>query len=416
MSLRLLCLLPLLMPVAAFAQGRAAIVEIVFEGNEVTVPETLRREISVREGDELDEAALEHSRQAIQDLGLFRAVSVSHEAVTGGERVKFTVKEKFYLLLYPRLSANTDGQNSYGLELRWNNLFGRNHSLRLMGRSRDSRDPGRGRDLRYSVGYSAPFLWDSPYSLSVFAGRQESPYEEPMPYDETVNEAGFLMSRKFNGGPAAASQGWSAGAGLKWSSQTTEGPLAPAPYGDAVSLLTEVNYRDFRDRIFGDGGERYGLHFEIADRNYGSDYSYTKLTADYKRVFPLGGKYEDLVFAAELGSSNNGPAGRVDFSLGGTQGLRGFDRNFAQGNFYYLTSLEYLRPLHWDWLRLALVLEAGNAHEDADAINDHIYSNIGIGLRARFPRLVDFEFEAGLAFPLQEGGGMRFYGDRIGRD
>jgi outer membrane protein assembly factor BamA len=135
-SILLACLLSGAAPDAAAAPP---VVEIRFEGNRHTRPVTMQRELLLREGDPADQGLIERSRQAIQDLGLFRSVEVLQESVPEGVRLVFTVVEKWYVLVYPRLTANSDGQNSYGAELRWNNLWGLNHSLRVLGRSRDAR-------------------------------------------------------------------------------------------------------------------------------------------------------------------------------------------------------------------------------------------------------------------------------------
>lgn len=406
----------LLSPLLWAQEAAPRIVEVVFEGNRITQPQTMLREISIQAGDAVDAAALEQSRQSIQDLGLFRSVAVSQTPVEGGMRVSFAVVEKFYLLPYPRVSASVDGRNAYGAELRWNNVLGLNHSLRTLVSSHSARDSSRGRDLRYFIGYNAPFLWDSPYTLALHVGHTETPVEMPAAYDESTDELGFLLSRRIGGSESAASQGWSAGAGLIWMRQQTEGPLAPAPYGSATALVTELGYRDFHDNIYSDGGRRFGARFEVADRRWASDYSYTRFTTEYKQVINLGQAHEDLVFAAELGSLNIARTGSQEFSLGGSRGLRGYERNFAHGDFYYLSSVEYLHPLRWDWLRWAVILEAGNAVDTAGQVNGRILSSLGIGLRARFPRLVQFEFELGLAIPLNQGGDHRLYGSRVGRE
>ena len=135
------------------AASAPKVLAIRFAGNHTTRPSTMLRELTFGVGDAYDAERVEASRQAIQDLGLFRAVTVRAETLEEGVDLTFTVAEKWYLQAYPRLSAKSDGQNSLGAELRWNNLWGLNHSLRLLGRSRDSRDTDKGRDLSYRASY-----------------------------------------------------------------------------------------------------------------------------------------------------------------------------------------------------------------------------------------------------------------------
>jgi outer membrane protein assembly factor BamA len=387
--------------------------DIVFEGNKVTQPLVLRREMLLQPGDPADPDLIERSRQAVQDLGLFRAVTVRQETSPAGIRLVFTVVEKWYLLGYPRLSANSDGQNSFGAELRWNNLWGLNHSLRVLGRSRDGRDAGRGREVSYRLGYQIPFLFDTPYGVSARVAHAETPVTEPGEYTEVIDDSELLLTRRLSrDGPA--SQGWSAGAGLLWKRQDTDGSGAPLPQGSATALVAQLDYRDLRDHLFSDEGVLFNTRYEIADRHHGSNYSYTRFTADYRQSLALGSiPHQTLEFGAHLGSANNGPVGTADFNLGGVAGLRGYDHKAFQGDFYYLLSAQYLRPLHWDWLRLVVGVEAGNVFREADYFNDRIHSSANIGLRLRLPRLVNFELELGVALPLT-GGDMRYYGDREG--
>lgn len=409
-----------LTPSSARAAGELTIREIEFRGNEKTQPEVMRREINIAIGDPASEAAIERSRQAIQDLGLFRAVVAMQEPCEGGVRVVFVVTEKWYVLPYPRVSANSDGQNALGAELRWNNLWGLNHSLRTVVSSADRQDEGRGRQLSYRTSYRAPFLFDSPYAVSVSASHAVTPVEEmnggttPLSYDESIDESEVMISRKI-GDSGAASQGWSVGSGLLWRRQGTSGEDAPAPYGSTYGLVTQLDFRDVRNHIYSDTGTSFSSRFEIADRNVGSDYSYSRLTAQFKHSLPLGDTpHQTLEFSAETGSANNGPPDdRHDFSLGGTNGLRGYERNRFQGDFYYLFCANYLRPIGWDWLRLVVGIEAGNVYREADDLNTNIRWSFDVGLRVRAPRLVNFEFELGLAFPL-DNDSARFYGSRNG--
>ncbi|MFP5305845.1 MAG: phosphatase PAP2 family protein, partial [Gammaproteobacteria bacterium] len=209
--------------------------DIAFRGNDVTQPRVMLREISIGVGDVADPAAIERSRQAILDLGLFRGVDALQEPLADGVRVVFVVKEKWYLLPYPRLSANSDGQDALGAELRWNNVGGLNHGLRALVSSADRAEEGRGRQLGYLASYHAPFVLDTPYTLDLKGSHTTTPIE-PLDaalsgYDETVDELQALLGRKLGDG-GAASQGWSAGGGLLWRRQRTDGAGAPPPWGD----------------------------------------------------------------------------------------------------------------------------------------------------------------------------------------
>lgn len=402
---------------AAVDGGWATVREIDFRGNDVTQPQVMLREIEIRVGDPADPARIERSRQAILDLGLFRAVEAVQEPLADGVRVVFVVKEKWYILPYPRLSMNSDGQDALGAEIRWNNVGGLNHSLRALVSSADRREEGRGRQLGYMASYRAPFLFGTPYTLDLKGSHTTTPIDAldgtDVSYDESIDEFQVLAGRKF-GDAGAASQGWSAGGGLLWRSQNTDGADAPAPWGDTYALVAQVAYRDEHDHVYSEEGTVFGTRYEIADQNLLSDYSYTRATLQYKRSIALGSTpHQTFEYGFQLGSANGGRSQTPPFALGGTQGLRGYARNSFEGSAYYLASASYLRPIGWDWLRLVATVEAGNVYAEADDINTEVRWSFGLGLRIRVPRLVGVEIETGIALPLSNDS-ARFYGYRNG--
>ncbi|MGQ0530512.1 MAG: POTRA domain-containing protein [Panacagrimonas sp.] len=404
----------LLLPAAQAQAGTGSISAIKFRGNEVTRDEVMRREIGIAVGEAADDTHIEHSRQAIQDLGLFRKVEALQEPDGENTRVVFTVKEKWYLLVYPRLSANTDGQNALGGELRWNNLFGRNHRLRAVASSADNRDEGRGREMKLRASYSAPFVFGSEYGIDLAGASSTTPVEgEGASYDESVTELELIGTRHY-GLYDAASQGWNLGTGIKWRNEDTRGEFAPEPWGDTYAWVLRAGYRDVRDHLYSETGTRFEASYEIADQNAGSEYSYSNLKAEIQRSMALGSvPHQTLELSFATGSFNNGPFGRSDYSLGGTNGLRGYDRDRFEGDFYYLFTAAYLRPVHWDWLRFVATFEAGNVFAEADALNTEVHTSVELGVRVRVPRLVNFEFELGYAFPIDDDSG-RIYGSRNG--
>ncbi|MEO8995335.1 MAG: POTRA domain-containing protein, partial [Rhodanobacter sp.] len=202
--------------------------EITFSGNDTTRDKTMLREMSVHVGDPADPVQIEHSRQAVQDLGLFKSVSVHQEPLDDGVRLVYVVSEKFYFLPYPRLSANVDRQYSYGAELEWNNVAGLNHNLRVVAARSDANRVGYGQQTSYSASYIAPFIADTQNNLSVSAGHSSTPLTDPVSnlgYTEIGYSAEVLLRHIYS--TSAASQGWTAGTGLLYQHENRFGPGAP---------------------------------------------------------------------------------------------------------------------------------------------------------------------------------------------
>lgn len=388
---------------------------IAFAGNETTRPETMLREIVIKPGDPADPGSIERSRQAIQDLGLFRSVEVRQVPVAGGVALTFVVEEKWYILPIPRLDANSEGENAAGISVRWFNVAGLNHTLRANWTRRDEEKVNKGESTSYGLGYSMPFIADTPFGLGIAAGHSEAPITDFGGYTERVESGGVSLSRSFATGPA--SQGWGATLSLNWNRQDTVGPTAPAPYGEATVLGLSANYKDLRYNLYSEDGVSYGAGVAGATEGLGSDYSFGSIRANYSRYRLVGSTpHQNVNFFAGVGSYHGGPTeyqtSKGVYGLGGASVLRAYPGDFVVGDFYYHLAGEYLRPIVADWLRGAVVLEAGNAFEDASGINSRIYASVGLGLRVRLTFLVNVEIEAGVAWPV-DGGDQRFFASKV---
>lgn len=414
-----LCLL-LLQSGIALAQAPTAteppvIREIAFSGNDTTQPKVMLREMSVHVGDVVDPEAIEHSRQAVQDLGLFKSVQVKQEPLPDGVRLVYIVSEKFFLLPYPRLSANVDGQYSYGGELRWNNIAGLNQNLRLVAsQGTDNRD-GYGKKTSYSADYYVPFIADTHENLSLSFSHNSTPRTNDLtgdPYVENIISTQALVTRTFS--TSAASQGWTIGGGVLYQHEDRYGLGAPPPYGEATALVGTAEYRDLHLKIYSEEGTLLTLRQETAVKGFASDYGYTELRADYERYIPIGSvQHQTLEFDASMGASFNGPKDVQTFSLGGGVGLHGYPRYTLEGNSFYYTALIYQRPIGWDWLRVMAGVEAGNVAADADSeLFKKLSADVLLGLRLRVSWFIDLEFEAGWALPLNGDSKGRFFGGR----
>ena len=404
----------LLLARCALADEFPLIKTIDFEGNDTTQPKVMLREMKLHVGDAADPAAIERDRQAILDLGLFRWVSIHQERTEGGVHLVVSVREKYYILPYPRLSGNTDLQYGYGAELRWNNIGGLNQSLRtLVSRSNLKRE-GYGLQTTYLADYYAPFVFDSRYNLELTGEHMLAPVTGTTSYNETFDYGQVLVTRNFGG--RSASQGWTVGGGVLWQNEDRWGEQAPPPYGMATALVGVASYRDVRFMVYSEEGVAYGTRVEGALKDIGSDYNYSSITAYWTRYLHVGEKpHQSLYLQADTGYFFNGPEiNGGHFSLGGSSALHGYKKFTFQGDAYYHLAATFLRPVGWDWFRPEVVLEAGNVFDEArDASLDEIHWSLGLGARLRVSWFVNFEMEAGVAMPIGSGKHVRFFGGKV---
>ncbi len=391
------------------------IVEIAFEGNEVTQPRTMLREMTVKVGDAANPEAIERSRQAVLDLGLFQQAGARTEPAPGGVRLIVTVREKWYILPIPRIEADSDEDFGYGAQLRWSNLWGLNHSLRVVGIYRTYEEEDRDSATSFMLRYGIPFVGDSRNSLSFNAQHTEQSSierETRLPYNETFNSAGVFTSRHLGSGPP--SQGWRVGGGLLWQDQDVDRPDAPAAFGTAVGPSASLSYRDVRFHVFSEDGFSAGLGVSGAVDGLASDYEFWSYSAAMRRQWAVGEKdHQTLGLIAEIVGYHAGPSSRDPeaASLGGSSRVRGYEQEFQEGDFSWYLGAEFLRPLGPKWLRGLAVLEVGSAYEDLKRTQGRpVLVSAGLGLRVRFTLFVNVELEMGLAWPLTETrDGMQFF-------
>ena len=390
--------------------------EIAFRGNRVTQPRVMLREITLKVGDPADAGQIERSRQGVQDLGLFRSVSVRQEPVVDGVRVVFVVKEKFYILPLPRTDASSDGGYAYGAQLRWNNVWGLNHTFTPYFERRQpsegSADPEkRGIQTRWQLRYSAPFVFDTPYSAGLAVAYFKTPFLEPLKYEATQSLVSLGLSRKLTEGERL--QGWTVGTGLTWEDETNSGPLAPPDLGHAVSLSASARYRHLHFNVYSDEGMAYGVGVASATDAVLSDYSFTSWGMNYGRYLPVGSTpHQNLNLLLNVGGRHDGRGGEA-FAIGGAETIRGFEPETAKGDAYYVFSVEYLRPVFRNSIRLLAVVDAANAFgEPADVNFDRAYVSTGLGVRVRIQAFVALDLEIGVAWPVN-GGGPRLFASKV---
>ncbi|MBU8976091.1 BamA/TamA family outer membrane protein [Lysobacter sp. MMG2] len=411
------------LPPTAWAQEADAsqprIVEIRLVGNDKTRDKVILRELALASGDVADPVAIEDGRQAVQDLGLFRQVEATTHPVPGGVALELKMREKYFLLPIPRLDASSDRDVSYGAQLRWDNVWGLNHRLDITAEKGDfPEERDRRKETSVQLSYRAPYIFDSPYELRTRLEwiDRETPVIDPLTnevtddtFDETFEQVEVIATRDLRTGRPR--DGWIVGGGLFWKRQDVSGEFAPPPDGQAIALVGTATFDDLRYHIYSDTGRRFSARIEAAGEGLGSDYDYTRTTVNYFQSNALGDTpHQTLHVLGSAGVLTGGPGSRNEFSLGGSGRMRGYDSDFLEGDRYYYGSVEYLRPIKWNWLRLLAFVEVGGSGDDREGLRDDSpYADVGLGVRIRLTWFVNIEIELGWAYPLRGGEGANFF-------
>ncbi len=384
--------------------GMAAAVplnEIRFEGNLVTREQVMRQELLLREGDEVDIEKVEASRQAIMNLGLFKSVTSRLEGDGNGRNLIFSVEERYYLLPIPRLDGDQEeGNYSYGIELRHDNVMGLNHRLKLVYLNEQSTDGTTPLKREAEFKYNIPHIIHTPFSLALQAKRIEEKIIELDDtlsvtigsYHQAVNSGGFSVSRRVQ--PNWINQGWTVGGGLgitekHYRNQIGSGLL----YNDsqAVALNLGLNYNEVSEYPYHRDGTRYGYTLSVAHPELGSDYNYTRHWLHYRRYQPLQRLDANINSLFRLGLANGQAFNGPSYSIGNSSLLRGYENGYAEGDAMMLLNLEYHHHLSgYRQLRGVVFSDIGNAWKDADDIDlGELLGGVGVGLRWRVQSFVD---------------------------
>ncbi|HTY35847.1 MAG TPA: BamA/TamA family outer membrane protein [Bacteroidota bacterium] len=104
---------------------------IRIDGNSVTQPYVILREMSLHAGDTLTQASLVRDQDRIYNLGLFNKVVITHRDSAETSELFVSVVERWYIFPIPILNLRTRAANtaSYGLGAIHQNFLGRNERL-----------------------------------------------------------------------------------------------------------------------------------------------------------------------------------------------------------------------------------------------------------------------------------------------
>jgi outer membrane protein assembly factor BamA len=101
------------------------------DGNDLTQPQVILREMKLHVGDTLSEATLTKDRDRIYSLGLFNKVAVTHADTASSTDLLVSVVERWYIWPFPVLGAKFRDVNKlyYGLGVTHQNFRGRDERL-----------------------------------------------------------------------------------------------------------------------------------------------------------------------------------------------------------------------------------------------------------------------------------------------
>jgi len=393
--------------------------QVVIEGNKKTRGEIIRQEMLLKAGDEISEQAIEQSRQAIMDLGLFKRVDIRQEQEVEITRLVVTVKEKkhdWYIL--PKLDRNADGDITLGMNLRANNFNGLNQSAKLTLAYKKFDDATTDELYGASWKFSYPRIVGTQYSAFNYVTVAQSVLDEERDglegsYDRAEYVLGFGLGKWFS--PSGISQGLHASLGIEYQ-RLEHDHLSGAPglYDDVteIALTGEVSYRAVHDLLYSRKGYALGLVLKQANEILGSDRPYFYQHLFYRHYLPLAWReHTNFNIQVQAASGDQSIFGGPIYELSGSRTLRGYERETLEGDAYFLVNTQFLTPIFGKKnLRAGVLFDFGNAYDSFSDIKDLDFeTGSGVSLRWKLKQWVDTEIRIDYAMGLGEEGTSRVY-------
>ncbi len=393
--------------------------QVVVEGNKKTSSKIIKQEMLLKEGDEISELAIEQSRQAIMDLGLFKRVEISQEQDADITRLVVTVKEiKHDWYILPKLDRNAEGDISLGMNLRAKNFNGLNQTAKLTLAYKKYDDATTDELYGASWKFSYPRIVGTQYSAFNYVAVAQSVLDEERDglegsYDRTEYVFGIGLGKWFS--PSGISQGLHANLGIEFQRFEHDYLSGAEGYYDDVSeisLIGGVSYNVVHDLRFSRKGYAMGIELKQANEALGSDRPYFHQYLYYRHYLPLPWReHTNFNVQVQAASGDSSIFGDPIFELSGSRSLRGYKRETLEGDAYFLVNTQFLTPIFGKkYLRAGVLFDFGNAYESFSDVKDLDFeSGYGVSLRWKLKQWVDTEIRLDWAQGLGDEGSSRVY-------
>jgi outer membrane protein insertion porin family len=378
---------------------------IKIRGNTKTQDKVIRRELTIKPGDEFDGDKIRRSREKLYNLGYFKEVKAYTEPTDKPEQrdLVFEVEEE-------KTGALTFGVGYSSME----NVIG---FIQLQQDNFDIRNPpyftGGGQRIRakarfgkiredYILSFTEPYFLDYPLSVGFDLYDRTRDWTA---YDERVQGGDIRIGKRLTDYVSLNTTYKYEVVNISDVASDASEALKEEEGKFDTSGLTVGLTRDTRDSIFiPTRGFLGNISTEYAGGFLGGDRNFTKYIGDATWFCPVVRKenYEHVVslrlragIAKEFADSENVPI-YERFFIGGSDTIRGYpyrevgpeddDDNPIGGKSFFIANAEYTFPIWKRIIRGALFYDIGNAWEGSNDISfDDLVAGVGVGLRMQTP-------------------------------
>mgnify|MGYP000882019918 FL=1 len=389
---------------------------ISVKGNEKTKDYVITREMTVKTGQPFNAKDARRSMQKVYNLGYFEDVNMKLNPGTelNGVVLETTVKEQ------KTASASLGGGYSSKdgligfIELGDNNFRGTGDQVKIHWEFGGDANSGH----NYSFGYTRPWLDQKQTSigLNIYDMTREkdeyyrqgedgrSNQDVRSTYDERRKGFNVTLGRpdgEYRKNYITLKDEKSSNVETISTDSSNPPVTGPeGPFGETRSIALQSIW-DTRDNVFNaTEGERMAVTSEFAGGFLGGDFTFQKYQFDGRKYVKKGSNH---VWAFRLsGGIINGDVPRSEeFSVGGSNTLRGYEEDQFEGSKMLIGSAEYRFPLGNKIQGVGFV-DAGQA-SDSFSLSE-VKSSVGLGVRINTP-IGPLRLDYGVG---EEGGKLHF--------
>lgn len=385
---------------------------IVIKGNEKTKDYVITREMTIKPGEPFNAKLARRSMQKVYNLGYFEDVNMKLNPGKDPNAVSLeadVVEQKTGTFSIGGGYSQSDGLVGI-IELGDNNLGGTGDKAKIhweFGGNASSRN--------YEFDYTHPWLDDKQTSIGFSIYNMTNQYTDyglyktsDGSYDDRATRSTYDKNRKGFEVTLGRPQGEYFQNYITFKNRTdtwvsqVSGPVDYSnpsatdssyinKYDDYLKdnfgltrSVTLTRIFDDRDNVFNPTeGSRFQLSGEFAGKGLGGDFNFNKYTAEARHYFKIN---DDHVIALRVaGGYATGDISETNqFSVGGSDTLRGYDDDQFKGTKMLTSSAEYRFPIVKK-VQGVVFADAGNAwNGEGYKLND-LKTSVGVGIRVSTP-------------------------------
>jgi len=351
--------------------------EVIIKGNEKTKDFVIKRELDFHKGQILNINEVKKAYSNLYQLNYFEEINPELKRVKGSEnRVNLLInlkEAKTGSFNFGGGYSSADGWYGF-LKLTEKNLLGNGQTIGFNWEFGDINN--------YSLNFYEPWIFSYPTSFGLSVYNETSNVEQEDEENYTENRRGGSISL----GHSLTEQ-WDGSVKYKiedYKKTMTESTEDNTNY-DVRSLTLKVD-RDTRNHPFNPtDGVLDIASVEYAGGFLNGDYDFTKYNIDVRRFYPGFKPQQAWALRLKTGIGDGDIPSSEQYTLGGSQTLRGYELYEFMGDDMLLMNLEYRFPIA-DKFTGVVFADGGNTWDDIDAIRlEDINYSLGLGVRFNLP-------------------------------